>query len=172
MLKYLPYIVIVILLLLLFSGGGGAIKPPTKVWKKDSTELKPIVLKDTIEIKGKTLIVEKENPINKKLLNDFKQLQDSIKRIDMYKDAIEIRTYRETFKTGLKVESKVQGTLLNQKVTIPPTKKYHLFAGVETSITTKPVISGKIYLQKNRTIYTLGYNSEKQIEVGVAFKLF
>lgn len=170
MLKYLPYIVIVILLLLLFSGGGGTIKPPTKVWEKDSTELKPIVLKDTIEIKGKTLIVEKENPINEKLLNDFKQLQDSIKRIDMYKDAIEIRTYRETYK-DIQVESKVQGYLTYQKVTYKP-KRYNLYTGVETTITTKPVFTGKVYLRRDKTIYSVGYNTDKQITVGVAFKLF
>lgn len=171
--KVLPYIVIAVLLGLLFQ------KQPAKpyVIERGIKDLEPIVLTDTIVIKGKPQIVEKENPVNEKLLNDFKELQDSLKQIEMYKDAITQRTYKEVYNTpeaDIKVESKVQGYLTNQKISFTPRakKKFDVFAGVETTITTKPTYTGNIYIQRKRTIYKIGYNSDKQISVGVAFKLF
>ncbi|MDG3582058.1 hypothetical protein [Galbibacter pacificus] len=135
---------------------------------------------DTIKLKGKDSIITIENPVNTKLLNDFKQLSDSLERIKMYEDAITKRTYREVYKDStatIEVESEVQGYLTKQKVKYTinereiKQKGFNLYTGVETTVTTKPVITGKLYLQRNRTIYTIGYNSEKQIIVGVGFKL-
>lgn len=152
-------------------------EPITGQFNRDATELKPITIYDTIHLQGEPKIIIKENPVNEELLKQYKRLQDTLKQLDMYRDAITIRSYKEVYKDdniAIEVDSKAQGYLTNQniKYSLKPKKKFSLYTGIETTITTQPVYTGKLYLQSEKMIYSVGYNNEKVLSAGIAIKLF
>lgn len=183
--KILPYLIILILLLLLIkcpSKETTSVSIPPKTNSFQTVNPEPIVLRDTIRLKGEVRIIEKENPINQELLNKYNQAKDSLEKQKLYKEAITERTYKETFEDSvqtIEVESKVIGELESQTIsyTIKPNKeKIQLYGGIETNIPTqinRPFNIGlNLQLKNKNKIYKIGYDTGGNITVGVAFSIF
>lgn len=152
---------------------------------------KPIVIHDTIFLKsGDTIYKPLVNTVNQELLKKYTNLADSLSRIELYKDAITQRTYREVLDDSIQtihILSKVQGgMLLNQEISyvtkpseyVIKTKslKTEFFVGVFTTIPTQtqsyPSIGLNFSIKKSRTIYTVGIDNQKNITGSIAFKIF
>ena len=141
--------------------------------------------------------IEVENPLNKKLVEEFTKTKDSLQKLKLYVDAITTRTYKETFKDStqtIEVTSTVQGKLLEQKlvyhinpytlpveVTIPiETKnKFKVFAGAEvglpldgTLINLSPVVKGTLLFKNSKdNILSIGVDTRTTIWAGYFIKL-
>jgi len=134
------------------------------------------------------------NPINSELLKQYTALKDSVKKLEMYSDAIAEREYNEFYEdSNVKIDiyTKIQGKLLKQApkyfikpITVsftdtttinynkPPTNK--LLGGIELGLPQfgNPSIKGSIYLQnKKDNIISLGYDTNKTIWIGYIIKL-
>lgn len=159
----------------------------------------PVVIFDTIyldSIQEKKVfeIVKVKNPVNTELLSKYEkaiQENDSLKQIELFKEAITERTYTEYLEDSVQtitVDSKVIGVLKRQtisyitkvkKVTLKPVKlKPSLFIGaflsVPVDIQTPSNIGVNITLMnktKNK-YYSIGIDNKKYIYIGVNFKLF
>ena len=189
--KYLPYLIIAILLVILFSRKDEVttIDIPEKSGSFEVSRPEPITIYDTIKEAGTIQLVEVPNPVNQSFLDKYNSLKDSVSRLEQYKETITERTYKETFKDStqeITIESEVIGTLKSQKVDykIYPqtievvTKKpsFNVFLGTFTTIPTKyttaPVLGANISLKTTNTIYQIGYDNQRNITAGIAFKLF
>lgn len=117
----IPYIVIVVLLLFLWQGGcereTKVIKVPEVVREFDTiTEIK-YLKSDTVYItRWNEIEIPTPNPVNKTLVENFQQAQDSIQRLNLYLQAIQERHFAETFEdefAQINVSGKVRGELLD-----------------------------------------------------------
>lgn len=141
--------------------------------------------------------VEVENPLNKKLLEEFTKTKDSLKQLQLYVDAITNRTYKEVFEDSIQtveVTTDVQGKLLDQKivyhikpytiteeVTIPieVKNKFKVFAGAEIGlpfseddINLTPVVKGNILFKNSKdNIFSVGVSTDQKLWVGYNIKL-
>ena len=185
--KYLPYGIIAILLaiLVLRKQETITITVPEKKGQFEVVEPEPVVNYDTIFRDGETKVVEVPNEVNEELLDKYNSLKDSVAKLDFVKEAITERTYNETFQDStqrITVESKVIGTLKSQRVdyTIFPQQievkakrpKYSLYAGTYSIVQPNTSIGAELTLQAPKTNYTIGYDSNKNLMAGVAFKIF
>ena len=147
---------------------------------------------DTITISDTEVrIVNVPNPVNQELLEKYNKATDSLSKLELHKEAITERLYKETLTDSVQtitVSSKVIGTLKEQKISYKTnpvnieikSKKPSLevFAGGTTTIPTE--VGQKIglgatlsLLNKNKSqIYSVGYDANKNVIVGVSFKLF
>jgi hypothetical protein len=189
--KYIRYIIIAILLALLVfrKNETTIITIPEKKGSFEKVDPDPIVHYDTIYEAGETKIKEVPNPINQELLAEYNSLKDSIAKQEFVEDAITERTYRETYQDSnqeITVETEVIGTMKSQKVdytvfeqqTEISTSKSSLrldggvFTSIPTNATTAPSIGVKLNLMTPKQTYSIGYDNQKNIVAGIAFKIF
>ena len=189
---WIPYIIIAALLVYISFGKNEIeyVEVPAKENTRLITNPKPVVLQDTIRlINGGFQIVVKEREIDTTLLNKYKTLRDSIERLQVFKDAITLRNYVEQLTDTVQtitVESQVTGTLNSQrisyrtnplKIPIKAVKnRASFFTGVYATLpqlpNEVPAVGLNLSLQNKTQIYTIGYDTQERIHVGVAFKLF
>lgn len=151
--------------------------------------------KDTI---GIPVRVEVENPINKKLLQDYIQTKDSLEQLKLYQEAITTRVYSEVFEDTIQritVESTVQGKLLDQDlnyfikprtvrfdtiIKIPVPTRVKLFVGAEIGMplldlpnfNTSPIVKANFFLKDKRdNIISTSVSTDKRVWLGYAIKL-
>lgn len=136
------------------------------------------------------------NPINNKLLKDYIKLNDSLKKLELYVDAITERDYKEIYEDSIQkidVSTTVQGKLLKQSLNyfIKPST----ITTTETTIikpyspTNKILIGGELRLPPKTDIYnpvakvnlmfqnkkdniiSLSFDSDNQVWIGYTIKL-
>lgn len=149
------------------------------------------IYKDSIRRVEVLKIVKVENPVNKELLAKYEKAvseNDSLKQLQLYKEAITERRYNETFEDSVQtisVESNVIGTLKSQVVNyktkertvkVQPDKlKPSVFVGGFSYGTfEEPVFGANMNLlnkDKNK-LFTIGYDTQKRVHFGVTIKLF
>src|SRR5690606_24265877 len=100
---------------------------------KDSLDIEPKevtpIINDSIIYKDK--IIRIENPINKELVEKYKQAKDSLEQLKLYLDAITVRSYEDTVEddnlvfnykaktTGTLDEFKFNYTIKERQIEIP-----------------------------------------------------
>lgn len=189
--KVLPWVIVGVLMYLLVVPSNNkeeVIKIPQESNTIEATDIKPVVKWDTIRVHDTIVkVVKKKNPVNQNLLKQYKEAKDSLSQMKLYKEAITIRDYEETYEDDnqkVKVSSKVIGSLLSQKIKydiLPKEITYKnptegLYVGVGGRLSYKnlelPTLSTDLSLVKNKTIYTLGVGMDETILVGIKKKLF
>lgn len=161
--------------------------PPKENAKVISNPM-PIILRDTLTIAGEQIIRVKTNPVNIDLLEKYTKLKDSISKLDLYKDAITERTYKEEVKDSLQtieVTTVVLGTLKEQmisyktnpiKVEIKSSdRKKSVFIGVYSQLPTElinPSVGLSASIVSKKTMITIGYDTQKRLMLGTSIKLF
>ena len=209
-LRYIQPIIIIVLGFILFTKGCSnngdsdngikidttkvAIDIPEKIGRFDTiVNPEPTIVKDTVFIKGKIRTVTK---IDSTLYKQYRKVLDSIQRDSIFKEAIAIREYNETFEDSLvklDIYSKVRGSLLEQSSdyiikpqqierlditrTITKERKFSLYIGgglsVPTEIDQEVGFQGNLGIQnKKGTIYELGYDTNGNILLGVKLRIF
>lgn len=174
-----PYLVIAILVFLLVKDCGGNTyikeKPKTNTFKVENPQ--PITLYDTIYVDSVTTkIVVKENPVNQALLAKYKAAKDSLERLQLYKQAVTQRTYKQLYEDStqaITVTSKVTGTLDSQGLiyTFKPSlttttsqTNRGLYLGLSLKANYKPLnrFEPQISLNylNNKTLYGLSIGTE------------
>ncbi len=149
------------------------------------------IYKDSIRRVEVLKIVKVENPVNEELLAKYEKAvfeNDSLKQLNLYKEAVTERKYNETFEDSIQtisVESNVIGTLKSQVVNyktkertvkVQPDKlKPSVFVGgCFYGIFEEPVFGANMNLlnkDKNK-LFTIGYDTQKRVHFGVTIKLF
>jgi len=151
----------------------------------------PVVKKDTFFLEtGEIKIVTVPNPINQEMMTKYYQTKDTLERLKLYQNAIEIREYVETLKDStqiITVLSSVSGELREQIIsyrTLPMefprtrnTSKNALFIGLSGGLPLDPNFNTftagiKADVVTKNKIYSLGYDSQKRINIGLSIKLF
>lgn len=192
----MPWVLIVIIILFVVVNESldsfqSPIITPSKENSKTITEPTQIIEYDTIEVenKGKTeiKIVEKENPINQELLRKYEALKDSVARLNLYKEVITERKYKETLDDSLQtitIDSEVIGTLKKQTISYktkpqikkPKKSKLHTYLGVTTNIPTNNfgrfAVGGQFSIKHQKRIYSLGYNTNEEVIATLQIQLF
>jgi len=152
------------------------------------------IFKNDILEKEIVKIVKVENPVNSELLSKYEQAvhdNDSLKQLNLFKDAITERFYNEIFEDSIQtitVDSKVVGVLKSQSIsyvtkrrqlTLKPIKmKPSIFVGgfICTPVANETASSFGVNLSfMNKTkkqYYTLGIDNRKNIYLGINLKLF
>jgi len=136
----------------------------------------------------KTDTIERENPLNLYYFRKWKERVESRKVDDsLFFDAITEREYNQVFEDSaskIEIYSKVQGTLLSQspKLTIKPQtvkvpyRRFTVLSGFELSNTSKLdefAAKATIGVQnKSGMIYRAGYDTNKNISVGLDFNIW
>lgn len=139
----------------------------------------PIILYDTVYVDNKPKVIIQENPVNTELLTKYKQAKDSITKLNLYKEAVTERTYKETFKDenqAITVTSKVIGTLQSQLVQYTAKKPSNgLYLGVGVGIDYRafklPQPEINISYLTGKEMYTIGANTQ-QIRLTYKRKIF
>lgn len=125
-LKILPYAIIAILVFVLFFKGCGketetiTVKVPEVSGDFEEQGPEYIIKRDTIYVtkwktKTKTVEIETPNPVNDSLAIAYQNIKDSLGRYKLYLDAIQIKTFENTFEDEylkLSLTGRVQGDLL------------------------------------------------------------
>ena len=195
--KALPYLIIAFLIVLLFftnSKKNTAQKPIfITVPKIDGSfeASKPIQLPLIQKPLGQ--ILSKKETIyvaeNNKLLKEFQQENESLKKELLFKKAIQLNTFTSNFEDEnviLNIAGIVQGelkevtptyTIKAKKVVIQPKQvKFRLLAGVEignTLVFDKPLFKANVGFQNAKgNQLTVSYDSEERIFVGYNFTVF
>lgn len=143
-------------------------------------------------IKGKPIIEYKNNEVNKELALENYNLQiaytnasDSIERLKLYINAIQLKKFEKTFENddlSAIVKGISQGEVkeLGLDYTIKPKPipviKFRLLAGVNISNTIlfdKPLFNANLGFQNVKgNIFEVGYDTEKRINVGYKNSIF
>ena len=184
-------LIVVLFIILWFRGCSNSEIPnvsiPTKGTFKTDTIIKHETLQSkTIKIKGKEVIVYKNNEINKELALENYNLQiaytnatDSIERLKMYIDAIQLKRFEKTFendnfKANVKgiVQGEVKELQLDYEIKKVPEKvvKFRLLAGL--GINTDAVNANLGFQNKKGSIFEVGYDTQKRINIGYKVSLF
>lgn len=170
-------------------GSEGSFETPT-----NQHEL-PSAGKDSIVYYDKLIYVESK--VNKELVDKYKAAENEIDRLNVFLNSIRERDNVTEFEDDylkLKIDTKVQGKLKEVKpsyiikprtITIPETtitkettvsSKFALFAGVNAQTNTSfgtlapgADLSAQI---NGKTIISAGINTNKDVTVGVKFRLF
>jgi len=149
------------------------------------------IYKDSIRRVEVLKIVKVKNPVNKELLAKYEKAvseNDSLKQLQLYKEAITERRYNETFEDSVQtisVESNVIGTLKSQvvnyktkertvKVQSDKLKPSVFVGGFSYGTFEEPVFGANMNLlnkDKNK-LFTIGYDTQKRVHFGVTIKLF
>lgn len=181
-------IIIAILLIIIWFKGCKETKPiPTKgTFKTDTIILHEKIKGKIIKVKGKEIIVYKNNEINKELAEENYNLQiayinakDSLEKEKLYKTAIELKSFNQpfendSFKANVKgiVQGEVKSLQLDyeiKKVPIKETKFRMLLGG---GVTFKAVDLNVGFQNAKGNILEVGYDTEKNIRVGYKQSLF
>lgn len=189
----IPYIVIagLVLYILMIKPEVKTVVVPSSSGLKEVTKPVPEVRYDTIEIEGTTItkIVEVENPYNEELLQRYNMALDSIHKLRIFKEAITQRIYTEHLEDSIikiTVKSNTTGTLDYQNISyktkertiqvntgkIKPKLYLSGFGRSEISAEGNAAFGVKADLVNENTIITTGYDTRKNITVGIGFKLF
>ena len=168
------------------SGTFKAVKPNSNNLGK----IDPLVL--TKFIKSKPIIEYKSNEVNKELAIENYNLQiaytnssDSIERLKMYIDAIQLKSFDKTFEDDY-LKADVKGIVAGEVKEISfdytikpqpiPVTKFRLLAGVGISNTLlfdKPLFNANLGFQnKKGNIFEFGYDTEKRINIGYKQSIF
>jgi hypothetical protein len=140
-------------------------------------------------IKGDLIYLD--NPINTELANQYEKSKDSIEKLNMYLNSIQIKEYNIPFEDeSVKINNyiKTQGTLLENKteytikekkilVDVPSKEtKFALYGGTEIYNNTEFSnfgFKGNIFIQgKKGNIISISYDNQKNIYLGYNFKIF
>ena len=125
--KLIPYIIIAVLAAVLWFKGCEKetikVKVPEVIGDFEPQKPEYIIEKDTVYItkwktKTNTIEVPTKNPVNDSLVLAYQQAQDSLERFKQYLEAIQIRSFSNTFEDeylDLTISGKVQGKLLSLK---------------------------------------------------------
>lgn len=143
-------------------------------------------------IKGKPVIEYKNNEVNKELAIENYNLQmaytnasDSIERLKMYIDAIQLKSFNKTFEDDY-LSANVKGISQGEvkelgfdykiKPQPIPITKFRLLAGINVSNTLlfdKPLFNANLGFQnKKGNILEVGYDTEKRINIGYKQSIF
>lgn len=152
---------------------------------------------DTIHV-PKPFNVEVENPINKKLLEDYNNAKDTIAKLQKYKDAIAIREYNERFEDDsvrVDVYTQTRGTILKQsteylvksrkvridtviKTVVKVPKQNKLFVTGEVglpidnpNINTPVLRGGLIFKNKKDFLIKATIDNRKYVSIGLGIRL-
>lgn len=128
--------------------------------------------------------------VDTELLDKYREEIDSLKKELLYKDAVTIREYTETFEDdniSMTVKSRVRGHLLDLTIpyytikpskvtgTFTPKRDIDLFIGGELGIPTLPYTDflGRVnvHLQIEKLQYSLGYDTQRRIWGGLSYKI-
>ena len=182
---------ILFFLLLWFRGCSNSeipnVSKPTKGTFRTDTIIKHETLPGkTIKIKGKEVIVYKNNEINKELALENYNLQiayinakDSLEREKLYKNSIELKSFNQpfendNFKANVKgiVQGEVKEIQLDYEIKNVPEKvvKFRLLAGL--GINTDAVNANLGFQNKKGSIFEIGYDTQKRINIGYKVSLF
>lgn len=167
------------------------IKIPEKtgVFEKATDTIYTEKIKDSIVYtKGKTLYTE--NPINKQLAEDYLKATDSIKKLQLYLNAIQEKDGTYVYDNNdvkLEIYAKTRGDLLElkPKYTVKPTEAkvdvpvkqtvFAMYGGVEVSNNTNLNnfgVKADLGIQnKKGTIFTVGADTRSNYYVGVKVKI-
>ena len=137
-------------------------------------------------VKGKEIIVYKNNEINKELALENYNLQiayinakDSLEREKLYKTAIELKSFNQpfendNFKANMKgiAQGEVKELQLDYEIKKVPEKvvKFRLLAGL--GINTDAVNANLGFQNKKGGILEVGYDTQKHINIGYKVSLF
>lgn len=184
-------LIVVLFIILWFRGCSNSEFPnvsiPTKGTFKTDTIIKHETLPGkTIKIKGKEVIVYKNNEINKELALENYNLQiayinakDSLEKEKLYKSAIELKSFNQpfendNFKANIKgiVQGEVKELQLDYEIKKVPEKvvKFRLLAGL--GINTDAVNANLGFQNKKGGILEVGYDTQKRINIGYKVSLF
>lgn len=157
--------------------------------KQEPTPIKyDTVFKDTIVYQDKEIIVE--NPVNVQLAEDYLKAKDSISKLKLYIDAIQVRRYTQSFnddEVDITIEAETTGKLnwvkpkyvvKTKKVLIPIKHKETVFAVFGGSSVGSNVSLNKLSLNINGAIqnkkgdlFTAQYGVfDKSYQVGYMFR--
>ena len=178
-------------LLLWFRGCSNSEIPNVSIPTKGTFKTDTIIKHETlpgkiITVKGKELVVYKNNEVNKELAIENYNLQiaytnatDSIERLKMYIDAIQLKRFEKTFendnfKANFKgiVQGEVKELQLDYEIKNVPTKevRFRLLAGL--GINTDAVNANLGFQNKKGGILEVGYDTQKRINIGYKVSLF
>lgn len=187
----LPYVIIALLLVYIFSIKREVItvEIPSKNNSKLILKPKPVVrLDSTLLPSMEYRVVQIPNPINQELLSKYNQAKESLTKLQVFKEAVTQREYIETLKDStqtITVRSKVTGTLDEQIIsyrTNPITierkslkSSTELYLGAFSTISSDLKQNLNVGVQANlktkSKIYTIGYDVQKNIHLGISFKI-
>jgi hypothetical protein len=186
--KYFRLLGWILFFIMCFKYCGKETKPiPTKGTFKTDTIIKHVTIKGRVEkVKGKEVIVYKNNEINKELALENYNLQiayinakDSLEKEKLYKTAIELKSFNQPFENDnfkANVSGIVQGEVKNmkldyeiKKVPIEKTKFRMLLGG---GVTFKTVDLNVGFQNAKGNVLEIGYDTEKNIRVGYKQSIF
>lgn len=153
-------------------------------------EIRIDTLKVPFEVEGKTIykdsIVEVENPLNIALMNKYEKAMkenDSLKQLNLYKDAVTLRNYKNVFEDDFQkiiVKTDVSGFLQSVSLDYETKeskikyKKYNLFVGGFVYGIRDPDagLNLSVLNNKNNSIFSAGYGLRKNVYIDYKIKLF
>ncbi len=172
------------------------IKERKGTFKEDKPVNIPLGTIDTILltkfVKSEPIIKYRSNEINKELANENYNLQiayinasDSIEKLKLYIDAIQLKKFNKTFEDEF-VKANVKGIAFGEvkevgfdyviKPQLVPETKFRLLAGVgvcNTITFDKPLFNANLGFQnKKGNIIEVGYDTEKRINVSYKSSIF
>jgi len=182
-------IIIAILLIIIWVKGCNRSEIPNSskgMFKTDTIILHEKIPGETKIVKGKDIIVYKNNEINKDLALENYNLQiayinakDSLEKEKLYKNAIELKSFNQPFENDnfkANVKGVVQGEVKSlqidyeiKKVPIKETKFRMLLGG---GVTFKAVDLNIGFQNAKGNILEVGYDTEKNVRVGYKQSLF
>lgn len=198
--KNIPYFVIaglIIYILMIGKKETVTVEIPKKTGSVEINDPKPEKEVDTVYVDSTDYskgfrVVEVENPVNEELLQKYNEaikVNDSLKQLSLYKEAIKERNYTEKLEDSIQVitvKSEVVGTLRKQVIsyeTKPQTITFKtnrakpvVYIGGFTNLPTikdaTPSFGLQIQIANKKRVLTGGIDNKKEIHIGYAIKLF
>jgi len=175
--KIAPYLVIGCLIFYIFKTKDK--KEIIEVLRSDTLELVSIDTVYTDSVTEIIKVVKVVNPINQSLLESYKkalQDNDSLRQLELYKDAITERKYFKTYENDLQkisVQTNVVGTLKTQdiKYQFKEDNRFHYYVGGSLSNFKEPTVGINFGVLHKSRIYELGIDNKKVVTLGVKVKL-
>jgi hypothetical protein len=181
--------IIVLILILWFKGCNNSENPSVNtkdVFKTDTIIIHKKIKSEIVRLKGKDIIVYKNNEINKELALSNYNLQiayqnakDSIEKENLYKTSIELKSFEQPFENDnfkANVSGIVQGEIKNlqleyelKKIPLEKTK-LRMFLG--SGISLKAIDFNIGFQNAKGNILEIGYDTEKNIRVGYKQTIF
>ena len=161
-------------------------KPTTGTFKTDTIIKHETLQSKTIKIKGKEVIVYKNNEINKELALENYNLQiayinakDSLEREKLYKTAIELKSFNQPFEndnfkanvSGI-VQGQVKTMQLDYELKKLPIEKtrFRMLLGAGINFNAADLNLG--FQNAKGGILEVGYDTQKRINIGYKVSLF
>lgn len=181
-------VIIAVLLIIIWFKGCKETKPiPSKGTFKTDTIIEHVTIKGGVQyVKGKEVIVYKNNEINKELALENYNLQiayinakDSLEKEKLYKNAIELKTFNQPFEndnfkanvSGI-VQGEVKSLQLDYELKKLPieTVKFRMLLGGGVAFNAADLNVG--FQNSKGNILEVGYDTEKRIRIGYKQSLF